>query len=81
MRLDAVVRATGKSHSTIYKDVSDRTFPAPIKIGPRAVAWVSTEIEEWIAGRIAQSRGIDGAPGDTQSDAAGTSGDACDESA
>ena len=28
-------------------------FPRPVKIGPRAVAWVESEIDDWLRQRIA----------------------------
>lgn len=33
----------------------DPTFPRPIKIGTAAVAWIESEIDDWIAAKI-QSR-------------------------
>ena len=53
LRLHAVKQLTGRSRSTIYADLN---FPKPVRIGPRAVAWVSEEIDEWIEARI-QERG------------------------
>lgn len=50
LRLDAVREITGLSRSTIY---ADQTFPRPVKIGERSVAWVEEEIREWIDARIA----------------------------
>ena len=29
-------------------------FPKPINLGPRAVGWIESEIEEWLIDRIAQ---------------------------
>lgn len=50
LKLPEVIALTGKSGSAIY---SDPTFPKPVKIGPRASAWVESEIVEWIEARIA----------------------------
>ena len=55
-RLPAVVQITGRSKPSIYKDVKEGRFPSPIKIGDRAVAWVSTDIEKWVEQRIAASQ-------------------------
>jgi prophage regulatory protein len=49
LRLSAVKEITGRSRSTIYADPS---FPRPVKIGERAVAWVEDEIREWVDARI-----------------------------
>jgi prophage regulatory protein len=54
LRLDAVKRRTGQPSSTIYRDMADGRFPRPVPIGARSVGWLSTEIDEWIAARIAQ---------------------------
>jgi prophage regulatory protein len=41
--------------STIYDWLrSDPTFPRPVKIGARAVGWVESEINAWLAGRMAE---------------------------
>ncbi len=57
IKLPEVMQRTGKKRSTIYANVKAGLMPAPIKIGEKAVCWVETEIEEWIASRIIASRG------------------------
>jgi prophage regulatory protein len=47
IRLPAVIAATGLSRTTIYEKVKAGTFPAPIPIGPRAVAWDAGAIAAW----------------------------------
>ena len=47
LKLAVVMGKTGKSRSSIYAAVKSGDFPAPISIGPRAVAWTSTAISEW----------------------------------
>ncbi len=56
LRQPAVTAKTGKSRTRIYEDVAAGTFPAPIKLGPgaRAVGWLESEIDAWIAARIAE---------------------------
>ena len=39
------------SRSTIYAAVKAGTFPAPVRIGARAVAWRVSEVEQWLAAR------------------------------
>jgi len=58
LRLPAVIAMVGRSRGSIYNVVRDGTFPAPIRIGPRAVAWDSTEIESWQEARIQASRSL-----------------------
>ena len=54
LRLPQVKAQTGLSRSELYRRIAAGSFPAPIKIGERASAWSSVEIERWIAERIAQ---------------------------
>jgi prophage regulatory protein len=56
LRLPAVKARTSRSRSSIYADIQAGLFPAPIKIGPRAVGWLESEIETWIEQRIELSR-------------------------
>lgn len=53
-RIDAVQDRYGLSRSTIYEEMAAGRFPKPVKIGPRAVAWVDAELEAWAAKRIAE---------------------------
>ena len=41
----------GLARSTIYRMIEAGTFPRPVKIGQRAVAWPESDIERWIAER------------------------------
>jgi prophage regulatory protein len=52
VKLAQVRLESQKSTSTIYRDIRNGTFPAPIKIGPRAVAWTRDSIESWKRGCI-----------------------------
>lgn len=54
LRFPQVSARTGLSRSELYRRIAIGSFPAPIKIGARASAWSSLEIEGWIAERIAQ---------------------------
>ena len=56
LRLPQVKAQVGKSRATIYSDIKKGTFPKPILIGPRATGWLQSEIQSWIASRIAASR-------------------------
>ncbi len=53
-RLPQVKAQTGLSRSEIYRRVALGTFPAPIKLGERASAWVAAEVDQWISHRIDQ---------------------------
>jgi len=39
------------SRSSIYAAVAAGTFPAPVRIGSRAVAWRLAEVLSWVAAR------------------------------
>ncbi|KLU16921.1 MULTISPECIES: helix-turn-helix transcriptional regulator [Xenorhabdus] len=56
VRLPEVQRRTGYSKAWIYKLISDGAFPKQVKIGPRSIAFIEAEIDDWIAQRIAESR-------------------------
>ena len=47
LRLQAVVRVTGLSRSTLYRLIADKQFPRPVRLGARAVAWRRTDVEAW----------------------------------
>ena len=47
MRRHEVERETGLSRPTIYRQMAAGTFPRPRRIGVQAVAWLSSEIDEW----------------------------------
>ena len=53
-RLPSVKARTGLSRSVIYRRIAAGDFPAPVKLGERASAWDSREIDNWIATRIAE---------------------------
>ena len=55
LRRDAVQAATGLSKATIYRLIASGDFPAPIKIGLRAVAWPLSSILSWIEAKKAES--------------------------
>ena len=58
LRRKQVEHRTGHGRTAIYRGIADGTFPAPIKIGPRSVGWLESEVSDWIKARIA-SRGAD----------------------
>ena len=49
LRLPAVMDMVGMKRATIYKRIAAGTFPAPIQIGPRAVAWDQAALADWQA--------------------------------
>lgn len=55
LRRKQVQARTGLARSTLYKLISCGDFPAPLSLTGRAVAWRSTEVDRWIASRIASA--------------------------
>lgn len=51
LRLEVVMNFTGLSKSSIYSFIKNGLFPNPIKIGKRAVAWRSDELQDWLKSR------------------------------
>ncbi len=56
IRLPDVQRRTGYSKAWIYRLMSQGKFPTSVKIGSRTIAFVESEIDEWVNQRIAESR-------------------------
>jgi prophage regulatory protein len=56
LRLPAVLARVGYSRSTLYGLIARGAFPAPIRLGARASAWPSDEVDSWIQQRIQHSR-------------------------
>lgn len=52
MRLPEVLAITGLSKSTVYSMAKAGTFPSPVKLGARAVAWPSHLVQQWLADRL-----------------------------
>ena len=52
LRLPDVKAVTGLSKTSLYTLIRDRNFPAPVRLGPRAVAWVRSEVKQWAANRV-----------------------------
>lgn len=55
LRLPQVKARTGLSRSSIYLAVRRGEFPQPISLGPRAVGWVESSIDQFIEAKIKAS--------------------------
>lgn len=51
-----VEKRVAMSRSRIYALMAEDKFPKPIRLGAMSVAWLESEITEWIDARIADSR-------------------------
>jgi len=52
--LPEVKARTSLGKSTLYERIAAGTFPRPVKLGERRVAWLESEVMKWIAERIAE---------------------------
>ena len=59
LRLPAVKARTGLSRSTIYARIREGggDFPKPVNLGKRAVGWLASEVDDWLAAQVERSRG------------------------
>ncbi|HAS8328030.1 TPA: AlpA family transcriptional regulator [Vibrio vulnificus] len=48
LKLKEVMEKTALSRSAIYRKMNEDQFPKSISLGDRAVAWVESEVEEWM---------------------------------
>jgi len=51
MRKPIVLDITGLTNSTLYYFINEGTFPKPVKLGKRTVAWKESEITAWVNSR------------------------------
>jgi prophage regulatory protein len=56
LRLPDVKAITGLSKSSLYALIHEKSFPAPVRLGARAVAWVRSEVRQWATERVNASR-------------------------
>jgi len=57
LRIEEVKQRIGLGRTTIYKMVNEGTFPKPVRILGKKVAWIDSEVDEWMMQRIADERG------------------------
>jgi prophage regulatory protein len=53
IRIGEVKLLTGLSTATLYRKISSKEFPRPVALGVLARAWPLSEVQDWIAARIA----------------------------
>ena len=59
IKLKEVLHITGLSRSTVYRFMSAGGFPMKVELGDNSVAWVESEVEEWISEKIGKRDAID----------------------
>lgn len=53
VRLRQATEKTGLSRSTIYDLISKGKFPKQIKLSPRTMGFLESELDQWVADRAA----------------------------
>lgn len=56
IRLPEVLLRTGYGKAWIYRLISEGRFPTQIKIGSRSIAFIESEIDDWIQATIDEKR-------------------------
>jgi len=56
IRKQEVLSITSLSQSELYRRIKAGTFPAQVRLAPGHVVWVQSEVDGWIADRIAECR-------------------------
>lgn len=56
IRRKEVQAKTGLGASSIYAMMQQGKFPKAVNISERRVAWIESEVDQWIANRIAQHK-------------------------
>ena len=54
LRLPQTLAKTGLTRTALYAAVNAGTFPKPVRIGLKAIAWPDHELDAWIEGRISE---------------------------
>ncbi|EHR6925614.1 AlpA family transcriptional regulator [Vibrio parahaemolyticus] len=49
LKLKEVMEKAALSRSVIYRKMSEDAFPKSINLGDRAVAWVESDVDDWMA--------------------------------
>ncbi|MFC4655727.1 helix-turn-helix transcriptional regulator [Rheinheimera marina] len=55
IRRSEVLQRVSLCKATIYNHMNAGTFPRPVSVGGRRVAWLESDIDLWIAERLAEA--------------------------
>ena len=56
LRRREVQHDTGLSRSALYRLIAAKEFPVQVRLSANTVAWLRSEVDAWIASRVAGSR-------------------------
>lgn len=51
LRITNVLAVTGMSKTCVYDAMKNSSFPRPVRLGTRSVAWRDDEIQAWVESR------------------------------
>ncbi|MFQ3179595.1 MAG: prophage regulatory protein [Pseudoalteromonas tetraodonis] len=54
IKLKEVIEKTSLGRSTIYEFMTDGRFPKQVSLGAKSVAWLESEVDDWIMERIGE---------------------------
>lgn len=54
LKLKEVMEKSALSRSAIYRKMNDGEFPQSVSLGDRAVAWVESEVQDWVIDKVAE---------------------------
>ena len=54
IKLKEVIEKTSLGRSTIYEFMTKGTFPKQVSLGAKSVAWLESEVDDWIMERISE---------------------------
>ena len=57
IKLPQVISITGLSRSAVYQAISEGRFPKQINLGVRSIAFLESEVQEWMEACVANRRG------------------------
>ena len=57
LKLQNVMSITGLSRSSIYLAIAEGRFPKQVNLGARSIAFLESEVQEWMEACVANRRG------------------------
>ncbi|CAM4267365.1 AlpA family transcriptional regulator [Pseudoalteromonas ostreae] len=54
IKLKEVIQKTSLGRSTIYEFITKGSFPKQVSLGAKSVAWLESEVDDWIMERIGE---------------------------
>jgi prophage regulatory protein len=59
-RMNNVAQVTSLSKSTIYREMNAGRFPKSIKLTESTVAWLKSEVDDWLLARLELRTKVEG---------------------